>query len=55
MVNSLLVAALTLKASFLLRPHGKSLSVGAVQLRYVLLVHGLFYVPRRSLRSRRER
>ncbi|SUD78732.1 diguanylate cyclase [Pseudomonas putida] len=44
MVNSLLVAALTLKASFLLRPHGKSLSVGAVQLRYVLLLHGVFYV-----------
>ncbi|APO82107.1 GGDEF domain-containing protein [Pseudomonas putida] len=44
MVNSLLVALLTLKASWLLRPHGKSLSVGAVQLRYVLLVHGLFYV-----------
>jgi len=43
MANSSLVAALTLKASFLLRPHGKSLSVGAVQLRYVLLIHGLFY------------
>ncbi|MFJ4345563.1 GGDEF domain-containing protein [Pseudomonas sp. NPDC089401] len=46
MVNSLLVALLTLKASFLLRPHGKSLSVGAVQLRYVLLLHGLFYVAK---------
>jgi len=46
MVNSLLVALLTLKASFLLRPHGKSLSVGAVQLRYVLLIHGLFYVAK---------
>ncbi len=46
MVNSLLVALLTLKASWLLRPHGKSLSVGAVQLRYVLLVHGLFYVAK---------
>nr|WP_314480294.1 GGDEF domain-containing protein [uncultured Pseudomonas sp.] len=44
MANSLLVAALTLKASTLLQPHGQSLSVGAVQLRYVLLVHGLFYV-----------
>jgi len=44
MANSLLVALLTLKASFLLRPHGKSLSVGAVQLRYVLLIHGLFYL-----------
>ncbi|MDZ5436249.1 GGDEF domain-containing protein [Pseudomonas fluorescens] len=42
--NSLLVALLSLRASFLLRPHGKSLSVGAVQLRYVMLVHGLFYV-----------
>lgn len=46
MVNSLLVALLTLKASWLLRPHGKSLSVGAVQLRYVLLLHGLFYVAK---------
>ena len=44
MVNSLLVALLTLRASFLLKPHGRSLSVGAVQLRYVLLIHGLFYV-----------
>lgn len=43
-VNSLLVALPTLRASFLLAPHGKSLSVGAVQLRYVLLVHGIFYV-----------
>lgn len=46
MVNSLLVALLTLKGSFLLRPHGRSLSVGAVQLRYVLLIHGLFYVAK---------
>ncbi|WP_449433587.1 GGDEF domain-containing protein [Pseudomonas putida] len=46
MVNSLLVALLTLKASSLLRPHGKSLSVGAVQLRYVLLLHGMFYVAK---------
>ncbi|KAF1023759.1 MAG: putative diguanylate cyclase DgcT [Pseudomonas sp.] len=43
-VNSLLVALPTLRASFLLRPHGRSLSVGAVQLRYVLLIHGLFYL-----------
>ena len=42
--NSLLVALPTLRASFLLRPHGRSLSVGAVQLRYVLLIHGLFYL-----------
>ncbi|MCW2271904.1 putative diguanylate cyclase YcdT [compost metagenome] len=44
LVNSLLVAVLALRASFLLRPHGKSLSVGAVQLRYVLLAHGVFYL-----------
>ncbi|MCI8209982.1 diguanylate cyclase [Pseudomonas sp. S25] len=44
--NSLLVALLTLRASLLLRPHGRSLSVGAVQLRYVLLIHGLFYVAK---------
>ncbi|HEK1684128.1 TPA: GGDEF domain-containing protein [Pseudomonas putida] len=43
-VNSLLVALVSLRASFLLRPHGVSLSVGAVQLRYVMLIHGLFYV-----------
>ncbi len=43
LINSLLVASLSLKASGLLRPHGSSLSVGAVQLRYVLLIHGLFY------------
>lgn len=46
MANSLLVALLMLRASLLLRPHGKSLSVGAVQLRYVLLIHGLFYVAK---------
>jgi diguanylate cyclase (GGDEF)-like protein len=44
--NSLLVALCTLRASFLLRPHGKSLSVGAVQLRYVLLGHGVFYIAK---------
>jgi len=44
--NSLLIAAVTLRASFLLRPHGRSLSVGAVQLRYVLLGHGAFYVAK---------
>lgn len=42
-VNSALIALLMLRASLLLRPHGKSLSVGAVQLRYVLLFHGVFY------------
>jgi diguanylate cyclase (GGDEF)-like protein len=41
--NSLLITILMLRASFLLRPHGRSLSVGAVQLRFVLLIHGLFY------------
>ncbi|WP_242198231.1 MULTISPECIES: GGDEF domain-containing protein [unclassified Pseudomonas] len=46
MVNSLLVALPTLRANFLLRPHGKSLSIGAVQLRYVLLLHGAFYVAK---------
>lgn len=46
LANSLLVALVTFRASFLLRPHGKSLSVGAVQLRYVLLVHGLFYLAK---------
>lgn len=45
-VQSLLVALPTLCASSLLRPHGKSLSVGAVQLRYVLLIHGAFYVAK---------
>lgn len=43
LANSWLVSLVTLRASFLLRPHGSSLSVGAVQLRYVLLGHGLFY------------
>ncbi|WP_193427665.1 GGDEF domain-containing protein [Pseudomonas citronellolis] len=46
LVNSLLVALPTLRASALLRPHGKSLSVGAGQLRYVLLLHGLFYLAK---------
>ncbi|NWC94960.1 MULTISPECIES: GGDEF domain-containing protein [unclassified Pseudomonas] len=46
LANSLLVALPTLRASFLLRPHGRSLSVGAVQLRYVLLAHGVFYVAK---------
>jgi len=46
LANSLLVAVLTLRASLLLRPHGKSLSIGAVQLRYVLLAHGLFYLAK---------
>lgn len=45
-LNSALVALLAIRASLLLRPHGKSLSVGAGQLRYVLLLHGLFYVAK---------
>lgn len=44
LANSLLVSIVTLRASFLLRPHGLSLSVGAAQLRFVLLAHGLFYL-----------
>ncbi|NUT77810.1 GGDEF domain-containing protein [Pseudomonas sp. C1C7] len=44
--NSLLVALLSIRASYLLRPHGKSLSVGAVQLRYVLMGHGVFYIAK---------
>lgn len=42
--NSALVALLSLRASSLLRPHGVSLSVGAVQLRFVMLGHGIFYL-----------
>lgn len=41
--NAGLVGVLALRASLLLRPHGKSLSIGAVQLRYVMLGHGAFY------------
>jgi diguanylate cyclase (GGDEF)-like protein len=46
LVNSSLVALMMFKASLLLRPHGRSLSVGAGQLRYVLLGHGLFYLAK---------
>ncbi len=46
LVNSSLIALMMFKASLLLRPHGKSLSVGAGQLRYVLLGHGLFYLTK---------
>ncbi|MBF8781925.1 GGDEF domain-containing protein [Pseudomonas fulva] len=49
LVNSLLVALLSLRASFLLRPHGRSLSIGAVQLRYVLLLHGCFYLAKAAI------
>lgn len=43
LLNSFLVALLSLKASLLLRPHAESLGAGAAQLRYVLLGHSLFY------------
>lgn len=46
LVNSLLIALITLRASFLLRPKGKSLGAGAAQLRFVLLGHGLFYIAK---------
>lgn len=38
-IQSLIIAVITLSAGLLLRPHG-----GAAQLRFVLLVHGLFYL-----------
>jgi len=46
LVNSLLIALITIRASFLLRPRGKSLGAGAAQLRFVLLGHGLFYIAK---------
>ncbi|WP_095159679.1 GGDEF domain-containing protein [Pseudomonas sp. Irchel 3E13] len=49
LANSALVGLLALRASLLLRPHGKSLSIGAVQLRYVMLIHGLFYFIKAGL------
>ncbi len=46
-VQSLLVAAITLRAGLLLRPQGgTALSVGAAQLRFVLWGHGLFYLAK---------
>jgi diguanylate cyclase (GGDEF)-like protein len=45
-IQSLLIAGITLRASRLLRPHGGALSVGATQLRVVLLAHGLFYLAK---------
>lgn len=46
-VQSLLVATITLRAGLLLRPQGgAALSVGAAQLRFVLLAHGLFYLAK---------
>jgi diguanylate cyclase (GGDEF)-like protein len=45
-VQSLLIAIITLRAGLLLRPQGEALGVGAVQLRFVLLAHGLFYLAK---------
>jgi len=45
-VQSFLIAVITLRAGLLLRPQGGALSVGASQLRFVLLAHGLFYLAK---------
>ncbi|GAO70495.1 MULTISPECIES: GGDEF domain-containing protein [Comamonas] len=45
-IQSLMIAVITLRAGLLLRPHGAALSVGAAQLRFVLLAHGLFYLAK---------
>jgi len=45
-VQSLLIAAITLRAGLMLRPQGVALSVGAAQLRFALLAHGLFYLAK---------
>jgi len=45
-IQSLLIAVTTLRAGLLLRPHGGALSLGATQLRFVLLAHGLFYLAK---------
>ncbi|WP_272970854.1 GGDEF domain-containing protein [Comamonas terrigena] len=44
--QSLLIAVISLRAGLLLRPQGGTLSVGAAQLRFVLLAHGLFYLAK---------
>lgn len=44
--QSLLIAITTLRASVLLRPHNGAVSVSAAQLRFVLLMHGLFYLAK---------
>jgi diguanylate cyclase len=44
MANSLLMAVITLRASSLLRTRGAKPNVGALQLRYVLSLHGVFYL-----------
>lgn len=45
-IQSLMIAGVTLRAGLLLRPHGGVLSLGAAQLRFVLLAHGLFYLAK---------
>ncbi|BDR10201.1 GGDEF domain-containing protein [Comamonas thiooxydans] len=45
-IQSLMIAVIALRAGLLLRPHGAALSVGAAQLRFVLLAHGLFYLAK---------
>jgi len=45
-VQSFLIAVITLCAALLLRPQGGALNVGAAQLRFVLLAHGLFYLAK---------
>lgn len=45
-IQSLLIAVTTLRAGLLLDPQGGALSVGAAQLRFVLLAHGLFYLAK---------
>lgn len=45
-IQSLLIAVISLRAGLLLRPHGGTLGVGAAQLRFVLLAHGLFYLAK---------
>lgn len=47
-IQSLLIAVITLRAGLLLRPQGGALNVGAAQLRFVLLAHGLFYLAKAS-------
>lgn len=48
-IQSSMIGLLALRASLLLQPHGKSISVGAVQLRYVMLLHGAFYLIKAGL------
>ena len=45
-IQSLLIAVISLRAGLLLRPQGGTLGVGAAQLRFVLLAHGLFYLAK---------